>query len=51
MKLYELTEQYEELYNMLYDEEIDEQTILTQRKDWKAKSRTKRIITQRSSFL
>lgn len=27
MKLYELTEQYEELYNMLYDEEIDEQTI------------------------
>ena len=27
MKLYELTEQYEELYSMLYDEEIDEQMI------------------------
>ena len=27
MKLYELTEQYEEIYSMLYDEEIDEQMI------------------------
>ena len=28
MKLYELTEQYEEVINLLYDGETDEQTIL-----------------------
>lgn len=27
MKLYELSEQYEEVLNMLYDEDVDEQTV------------------------